>query len=224
MIRRRALMPAPPKQPLASAGSSSSSPHFSTTPATSFYDLPAELRIEIYKLVLDKVTLHILPGAQRAAADDHPHKCPHALVRTSRQVRNEALPLMHALCPIHAAVTDFDFDGLLLWMRRMPPDQEANLCKNAALRVTLVTTNNDRRGQSSNSIKNSPVLRRWLHLRADRHRPQPAWAYAGAEPDSKTACEMRRRAKRAAKPEEKRELVKMLAALGVVDASDRAFQ
>ncbi|QIW97431.1 hypothetical protein AMS68_002949 [Peltaster fructicola] len=177
---------------------------------TSFYDLPAELRIEIYQLVLEKVTIHILPT--RTATN---RECPHALVRTSRQVRNEVLPIIHAQCPIKTTVTDFNFDGMMAWMSRMPPDQEANLCRNQWLSIELVTTVNDRKEQSSNSMKNSHSLRRWLHMRADRHRPQPGWKYKGPTPDPKTANEMRRRAKRAVRPEEQREMYSMLKALNV---------
>lgn len=185
---------------------------------TSFYDLPAELRIEIYRLALSTVKIHILPPNSATPC------APHPLVLTTRQVRNEVLPLIHNSCPIHANITDFNFDGLLAWMSRMPPDQEANLCKNGGLRVELCTTTNNPahdKGQGGtkvgtcNSMKNSPSLRKWLHLRADKYRPQPDWKYVGPKPDYKTMNEMRRRAKRARHPGEKRELVVMLKAIGV---------
>lgn len=185
--------------------------------STTFYDLPAEMRIEIYKLILANVQIHILPAHSKPA-----HKVPHSLVLTSRQVRNEVLPLIHNSCPISVTVTDFNFDSLLTWMARMPPDQEANLCKNRELKIELCTTMNDqqkRRASSSrdtsNSMRNTHSLRKWLHLRADVYRSQPEWKYCGPRPDYKSAQELRRRAKRAAKPREKEEMVKMLAAIGV---------
>lgn len=180
---------------------------------TSFYDLPAELRIEIYCLALASVQIHILPPSTSERMS------PHSLVLTSRQVRNEVLPLIHNSCPITIEVTDFNFDGLLAWMARMPPDQEANLRKNTRLTIALSTTasvNGDgKKDKICNSMKNSGSLRRWLHMRADPYRPQPDWVYSGPMPDYKTVYEMRRRAKRCRKPGEKRELVKMLAAIGI---------
>ena len=184
---------------------------------TSFYDLPAELRIEIYRLALSTVKIHILPP-------NSANHSPHPLVLTTKQVRNEVLPLIHNSCPIHATITDFNFDGLLAWMSRMPPDQESNLCKNSNLCVELCTTSNVAQDATKGhaqkpgtcpSMKNSGILKKWLHLRADIYRPQPSWRYVGAKPDYKTMVEMRRRAKRAAKPGEKKELVIMLKAIGV---------
>ena len=185
----KVLKPAPPKQLVDSKN------------GTSFLDLPAELRIEIYKLALREVTIHILP---LNAVDRH---SPHALVKTSKQVRSEALPLMHMVCPIQVNITDFNFDGLLAWISRIPPDQEGNLAKNEDLNIHLNTTMDKTKDHSS--------LRKWLHLRADTYRPQPDWQYTGPEPDSKTANAMRRKAKRSLKPNEQKELVRMLVSIGV---------
>jgi hypothetical protein len=179
--------------------------------STSFYDLPAELRVEIYRLALASVQIHILPP------NSSERNNPHALVLTSRQVRNEVLPLIHNSCAIRIDITDFKFDGLLAFMARMPPDQEANLRKNTKLSIRLCTTTtpNARKGDPCNSMKNSASLRRWLHVRADPYRPQPNWVYSGPVPDYKTSYEMRRRAKRTRIEGEKAELIKMLKAIGV---------
>jgi hypothetical protein len=178
---------------------------------TSFYDLPAELRVEIYRLALSSVQIHILPP------NSSERNNPHALVLTSRQVRNEVLPLIHNSCAIRIDITDFNFDGLLAFMARMPPDQEANLRKNTKLQIRLCTTTTPhaKKGEPCNSMKNTHSLRRWLHLRADPYRPQANWVYSGPVPDRKTEYEMRRRAKRTRKEGEKAELVKMLKAIGV---------
>lgn len=178
---------------------------------TCFFDLPPELRIEIYRLALSSVRIHILPPNCSSLNN------PHSLVLTSRQVRNEVLPLIHNSCPIRIDVTDFNFDGLLAWMARMPPDQEANLRKNTQLKIQLCTTTTatGKKDKVCNSMKNSPSLKRWLHIRADKHRPQPDWVYSGPIPDYKTTYEMKRRAKRSRVPGEKKELVKMLAAIGI---------
>ena len=178
---------------------------------TSFYDLPAELRVEIYRLALSSVQIHMLPP------NTSERNNPHALVLTSRQVRNEVLPLIHNSCAIRIDITDFNFDGLLAFMARMPPDQEANLRKNTKLQIRLCTTTTPhaKKGEPCNSMKNSASLRRWLHLRADPYRPQANWVYSGPNPDFKTSYEMRRRAKRMRKDGEKAELIKMLKAIGV---------
>jgi hypothetical protein len=184
---------------------------------TCFYDLPAELRVEIYKLALSSVQIHILPP------NSSERNNPPALVLTSRQVRNEVLPLIHNSCAIRIDITDFNFDGLLAFMARMPPDQEANLRKNTKLSIRLCTTTTPdaRKGDPCNSMKNSPSLRRWLHVRADPYRPQPNWIYSGPVPDYKTSYEMRRRAKRTKKQGEQAELIKMLQAIGVDVSADR---
>ena len=178
---------------------------------TCLYDLPAELRIEIYKLALESVQIHILPP------NSSERNNPHGLVLTSRQVRNEVLPLIHNSCAIRIDITDFNFDGLLALMARMPPDQDANLRKNTKLEIRLCTTTtpNGKKGETCNSMKNSASLRKWLHVRADKYRPQPNWVYSGPVPDYKTAYEMRRRAKRTRIAGERMELVRMLKAIGV---------
>jgi len=178
---------------------------------TSLYDLPAELRVEIYKLALGSVQIHILPP------NSSERNNPHGLVLTSRQVRNEVLPLIHNSCAIRIDITDFNFDGLLAFMARMPPDQEANLRKNTKLEIRLCTTTtpNVKKGEPCNSMQNSASLRKWLHVRADKYRPQPNWVYSGPVPDYKTAYEMRRRAKRMRIAGERMELVRMLKAIGV---------
>lgn len=178
---------------------------------TCFYDLPAELRVEIYKIALASVQIHILPP------NSSERNNPHALVLTSRQVRNEVLPLIHNSCAIRIDITDFNFDGLLAFMARMPPDQEQNLRKNTRLSIRLCTTvsPNAKKGDTCNSMRNSSSLKKWLHLRADPYRPQPNWVYSGPVPDYKTSYEMRRRAKRTRIEGEKAELVRMLRAIRV---------
>ena len=160
------------------------------------------MRIEIYNLVLDNVIIQILPP--NTPADRH---CPHALVRTSRQVRNEVLPIMHSMCEVRANVTDFNFDGMLSWMARIPPGQQANLCKNENLSIRLCTS--IKPGNYSDS------LRKWLHMRADPYRPQPRWKYSGPQPKTKVANDLKRRVKRMTEEGKRRELTEMLLAIGV---------
>lgn len=171
--------------------------------STTFFDLPAELRIEIYKLVLDNVIIHVLP------LQSQERHCPHALVRTSRQVRNEALPIIHASCEIRAVVTDFNFGGMLAWIDRIPSQAQGYLSKNENLSIRLCTSTTNPNGDEQS-------LRRWLKMRADRYRAQPNWQYSGPAPNSKMANSMKRKAKRMPEEGKKHEMIKMLNAVSVV--------
>ncbi|EME82947.1 uncharacterized protein MYCFIDRAFT_174453 [Pseudocercospora fijiensis CIRAD86] len=163
---------------------------------------PAIPHPKIYKLALDGVVIHILPPNTVEE-----RKIPHALTRTSRQVRNEVLPLIHSLCPIRCAVTDFNFDGLLLWMSRVPPHEERNLKKNHHLVIRFNTSNQPQRSMES--------LRKWLHMRADVHRPQPKWHYTGAIPSNKVCADLRRRCKRMKEYGKQWEMLQILKALQI---------
>jgi hypothetical protein len=167
---------------------------------TSFYDLPAELRIEIYKLALQDVVIHIVPPWSEKA---HPH----ALVCTSKQVRNEVLPIIHGTCAIDSNVTDFNFAGLLEFMSRIPPDDQKYLLKNDKLTIRLHT--------SVDPCSSLESLRKWLHYRGDKYRPQPNWRYTGPRPSAKVQNDLRRRVKRMTEQNKKEELKVMLRALDV---------
>lgn len=167
-----------------------------------FYDLPAEMRIEIYKLALQNVTIHITPPS---SLEDY--KAPHALTRTTKQVRNEVLPMIHSLCPIRCDITDFNFDGLLAWMARVPPNEESKLTKNESLTICFNASIQPPRSLDS--------LRKWLHMRADPHRPQAKWKYHGPQPSSKVASDLRRRAKRMKEPGKQQEMLVILKAIGI---------
>lgn len=192
-LAHRPLAPAPPKPPPAQQ------------PRVTFFDLPAELRIEVYKLALEGVVIHILPTSK---AEDSQRGIPHALTRTSRQVRNEVLPMIHSMCPIRCSITDFNFEGLLLWCSRIPPDQESKLVKNDDLRIQFATT-----GQQPPRCLAS--LRQWLKMRADKCRPQPNWQYRGPQPHSKICADLRRRAKRMTEKGKQEEMMRILKALGI---------
>lgn len=168
---------------------------------TCFYDLPAELRIEIYKLALHNVIIKILPPKADGVA------APHALVRTSRQIRNEVLPIIHSTCAIESSVTDFNFDGLLDFMKRIPPDEQKHLLKNNNLTIRLNT--------SIDPCASPESLRRWLHYRGDKYRPQPRWKYSGPRPSTKVQNDLRRRVKRMREENKKEELKAMLRAIDV---------
>lgn len=193
----RQIAPAPPRQ----------NPR--DLPRVCFFDLPAELRIEIYKLALEGVVIHILP-----LNTVEERKIPHALTRVSRQVRNEVLPMIHSLCPIRCAITDFSFDGLLAWMARIPPEEQSKLLKNDNLCIRFHTTSN-------NLPPGLQSMRRWLKYRADPCMPQPRWNYQGATPSSKICVDLRRRAKRMTEAGKQAELYVILKALNIPCTAER---
>lgn len=117
------------------------------------------------------------------------------------------MPIIHSTCIIECSVTDFNFTGLLDFMKRIPPDEQKHLLKNENLRIRLHTSL-EPRGQLD-------TLRKWLQYRADKCRPQPKWRYAGARPSTKVQNDLRRREKRMTEPEKKEELRVMLKALRV---------
>ena len=208
------IAPKPPRppSPVANAG-------------TCFYDLPPELRIEIYKSVLENVVVYIPPAQSNEdprsphAGPRSPHtvpRSPHALVRsplalvrTSRQVRHEVLPIIHAHCAITAQITDFNFQGLLNWMQRISPNDQRHLLKNPCLKIELRTTDKPPGQQEGVS------LRRWLALRADKIKPQAKWEYSGPNPHSRVKTDLRRRVKRMTENGKKAELKKMARTIGV---------
>ncbi|GAB7366114.1 hypothetical protein MBLNU230_g7676t1 [Neophaeotheca triangularis] len=198
-----ALKPAPPRP--TQIFTPEPTPPKPPQPRMSFYSLPPELREEIYKLALGSLRIHILP-----LASDHA-RCQHPLTLTSRQIRSEVLPLIHKTRPIQANITDFNFDGLLAWLSRIPVNEPKDtLCKNPDLRIYL---------SSSIPAKEKPgkfeSMRKWMHDRADPCRFQPAWVYAGPVAASRTATELRRRVTRQTDVRVKAELMKLASAVGV---------
>lgn len=209
-----ALAPAPPR-PSAPTSPYNFAPRPSgpAGPGKSFYDLPAEIRVQIYSLVLENVTVHILPresGQERRA--------PHPLTRVSRVVRNEVLPIIHSSCAMVAQITDFNFSGLLEFVTRIPPNELNALKKNTRLKVQLCTTGESAKGQGQ-AVSDSISLRRWLQYRADACRPQPEWEYVGVRPSSRVESDIRRRIKRMNEPGKKREMVKLAESLGIRNLS-----
>lgn len=170
-------------------------------------DLPAELRVEIYKMVLQDVTIHILPMEARLE-----RRAPHPLTRVSKPLRNEVLPIIHANCPIEAMITDFNFSGMLAFMQRIPPEDEKALAMNDRLKIQLCTTGENTKGVQWN-VSDSISLGRWLRYRADKCRLQPKWEYCGIWPGSKVESAIRRKISRMTEDGKKQELIKLGTAL-----------
>lgn len=191
------LAPAPPK------------PRHVEQSRVTFYDLPAELRIEIYRMALEGVTIHIKPlGTPDTMCSPQPFS------RVSKQVRNEALPLIHSLCPITSTVQDFNFDGVLAWIARVPPHEEGNLAKNKSLTINLATSGGNQ------PYREMASLRHWLHMRSDKFRPYPNWVYQGPQPGSKVCADLRRRCKRLKEYRRQKEMVKILEGINILPPAE----
>lgn len=205
------LAPAPPRpQPLPQVEQLILDTNLEPPKPKDIYDLPAEIRVEIYKLVLDDVVVHVIPSKS-----ENDRFLPHALVRTSRVVRNEVLPIMHATCAIQVEITNFNFTGLMQFMKRIPPDDHKYLVQNDRLCIHLNTTQKEAKGNST-IVGDSASLRNWLSWRADTCKPQARWEYDGPYPGRKVDSELKRRVKRMTEVEKKGEMIKMVEAIGVV--------
>lgn len=134
---------------------------------------------------------------------------PHPLTLTSHLIRNETQSLILTTCPIHATITNFDFTPLLVYLNRIPPDEQKFLTRNPNLHIDLRITATEGLGALES-------LRKWLHLRADEYRPQGDWHYKGLRPGTRVVNDLRRRVRRMKKEVGKRkEFVVMLEGLGV---------
>lgn len=171
--------------------------------------LPPEIRVEIYKMVLEDVVIHILPLEARLE-----RRAPHPLTRVNQLIRNEVLPIIHSICPIEAMITDFNFSGMLAFMQRIPPQDEKALMKNENLKIQLCTTGEKSKGVQWN-VSDSLSLGRWLRYRADKCRPQPKWKYCGVWPGSKVESAIRRKISRMTEDGKKQELIKLGTAVGM---------
>ncbi|KAF2858261.1 hypothetical protein K470DRAFT_260011 [Piedraia hortae CBS 480.64] len=207
--RYRAIQPAPLKQ-------------FARPPpdVTGLMRLPAELRVEIFTWYLSSISVTINCGPQSNNISTRyrcrcGNRCPIcrnynagalSLLLVSKQIRNEALPIMLRHSPITAIIRDLDFTPLLEWMSRMPFGDEPKLAKNKNLFIEMSHS------MSEGLPKEGQSLRRWLHLRADKCRPQPNWQYVGGL-NSKALSGLKRRAKRMNEVGKREELEKLIGAV-----------
>ena len=70
------IAPAPPTVPV-------------KEPETGFFDLPGEIRNQIYNIALENVKIHVLP---KNVEDDR--RVQHPLTRVCKQIRGEVLPII----------------------------------------------------------------------------------------------------------------------------------
>ena len=75
-----------------------------------FFDLPGEIRNDIYQLAAQDLVLTLAPPRKRASAK-HAVRIP-ALFLTSRQARKECFPILLSTTPIEVRIANFDFQNL----------------------------------------------------------------------------------------------------------------
>ncbi|KAI5361982.1 hypothetical protein Slin15195_G056310 [Septoria linicola] len=148
-----------------------------TTPIkkTTFFDLPAELRNEIYELTADNTTLRItaLKGSSKTTKQQQDEAIPGLLI-ASRQCRAEYLPILLATSPIEISVKNFDFSNITRITGSLYSTELKALRANEhlTLRLTFSSSSTGSRGQSLESS-----LRTWVTRRSAGMDRLP-WHYA----------------------------------------------
>jgi hypothetical protein len=145
----------------------------------SFYDLPAELRNEVYELVIADATLS-LPAHLFAASLSQKAKLVlrrrkplaipniNGLLLASKQCRHEYLSVLLSSIQVIVEIKDFDFDNLIRVNSSLPALEVAALRSNRNLRLHLDTRNC--------TTKDLGSLRRWLEYRCHEQNQLP-WKY-----------------------------------------------
>lgn len=131
---------------------------------TSFYDLPSELRIQIYELVARDSRLSLFLALPKNI------KTP-ALLLTARQVRNEYRPVLLSLAPIRAHVGNYNFKPIMRVVGSLYSTELKALRKNSNITIVLHLKNFD---VTSEHCMTS--LRRWAVKRAE-HLDRLPWSY-----------------------------------------------
>lgn len=153
---------------------------------------------------------HTNPPTTTTTYHPKPHQTPkpHPLTLTTHLIRDETLPLIHTICPIHATITNFDFNPLLTFLNRIPPEEQHLLTRNPNLTIELQV-------KATEGLGALESLRKWLKLRADEFRPQGDWKYKGSRPGTRVVNDLRRRVRRMKEEGKRKEFVTMLEGLNV---------
>ncbi|EMC92989.1 hypothetical protein BAUCODRAFT_269352 [Baudoinia panamericana UAMH 10762] len=130
-----------------------------------FFDLPAELRNEVYNVVASDTHLTLPSSEQRSKKL---FIRPTGLLLASRQCRKEYLPLLFSTATVILNIKDFDFQNLLRVTGSLYSTELKSLRTNNNLLIRLRTCNCTRENMQS--------LRRWLISRANGLDRLP-WQY-----------------------------------------------
>ncbi|KAK5118132.1 hypothetical protein LTR62_004179 [Meristemomyces frigidus] len=130
-----------------------------------FFDLPAEVRNEIYDCVASDAILYLPSPEDRKKKLDY-QGC--GLLLATRQCRKEFLPLLYSSAPLVIDVKDFDFSNIVRVVGSLYSTELKAFRANKRLILRLRTANCTR--------ANLDGLRRWLVHRADSLDRLP-WRY-----------------------------------------------
>lgn len=132
--------------------------------STSFYDLPSELRIQIYELVARDTRLSLFSASPK-------HIKTPALLLTSRQLKNEYRPVLLSLAAVRAHVDNYNFKPTMRVVGSLYSTELKALRKNNNLTIVLHLKKFD---VTSEHCMTS--LRRWAVKRAE-HLDRLPWSY-----------------------------------------------
>ncbi|KXL45521.1 hypothetical protein M433DRAFT_134587 [Acidomyces richmondensis BFW] len=139
-----------------------------------FFDLPAELRNEIYDLVASTTILTLPPSSNTSNRKDRSLVPVPGLLLTSRQTRREYLPLLYSTAPVAVEIRDFNFNPLLNAVANLYATELKALRLNPNLVLQLRTQNCTK--------DNLAGLRRWVVSRANSLDRLP-WRYEVVHPE-----------------------------------------
>lgn len=135
----------------------------STSEITTFFDLPAELRVHIYELVASDTNLSVLDTRSGLRTP--------SLLFVTHRVRAEYRPILLSNAPIRAHVTDYHFRPLIRLIGSLYSSELKALRNNPNLKIELHVKHH--KGFDKESM---PSLRQWAVKRA-QYLDRLQWTY-----------------------------------------------
>lgn len=175
------------------------------------FELPSELRDEIYKLALESASISIVLPVRGDC-----HK-PLSLLLTTKAVRCDVLSLIYRHGNIHARVLDLNLEGLLAFMTRLNTQQRAAMHDNPNLEIHLRRTEPIDVDAVIPSMHVSS-LKEWVVHVVRTDRLQPCWKYTGPFTNHQAAARLRREAVQQ-DDKEKQEYARIYAVWGIFHCS-----
>jgi hypothetical protein len=153
-----------------------------TRSAITFFDLPGEIRNQIYELSARNATLRIVDSSNLSKKSKTPRVDSNSfpgLLLASKRCRQEYLPILLSTAYIEASITNFDFKNVMRVIAGLYSTELRALRNNTNLVLSLLVPS----GGSQNEFMN---IRRWAASRAEALDRLP-WSYQLA-PESLSAA------------------------------------
>lgn len=151
------------------------------------FDLPAELRNEIYKFALESASVCVVLSN---GSDCHE---PLGILLAAKAVRKEVLSLIYRHGNIHVEVVDLDFEALLAFTTHLNTQQRAAMYDNPKLEIRLRRSDpleDDAVLPSENLMR----LKEWVVSKTHADQLQPCWRYTEPYTNHRAAARVRREA------------------------------